>query len=153
MKIYFIFFILVISFCTFPAISWAQGGNEAAPASPKPLNSNQSALAKVEPEKAKSYINMNTVVVKAGDNNSATILCEKGDLLLNGGYELQFKDPQNVTKIFIYANHPTGNMTKIVDPQTQETTPLLQEGWETGLLNNGNEDIKVTAQVLCASGQ
>ena len=152
-KIYFSFVILVISFFTFLTMSWAQEKNETAPASPKALNVPQAPLPKVEPEKASSYINMTTVVVKAGDNNSATILCDKGDLLLNGGYDLQFKNPHNVTSVFIYSNHPTGNMTKTVDPQTLETTPSLQEGWETGLLNNGNEDVKVTAEVLCAKGR
>lgn len=163
-NIYLILIIIVISFCTFPATSWAQGVNETAhdPLQGNVTNSNTSPVApslsevpspKAESQKASSYINTTSVVVKAGDNNSATIFCDKGDLLVSGGYKLQFLNAQDVINAFIYANYPTGNLTKIVEPATKISTPSLQEGWETGLLNNGKNDINVTAQVLCANVQ
>jgi hypothetical protein len=164
-RIYFSLLVLLIWFCTFPTMSWAQGQNETAGDMllGNATNSNTSPIApslsqlptsKAESQNASSYINMTSVVVKAGHNNSATILCDKGDLMVSGGYDVQFKNAHDVTNIFIYANHPTGNMTKIyLDAATKISTPSLQEGWETGLLNNGNNDVKVTAQVLCANVQ
>jgi hypothetical protein len=164
-RIYFSLLVLGMWFCTFPTMSWAQGENETAGDMllGNVTNSNVSPIApsvselptsKAESQNASSYINMTSVVVKAGHNNSATTLCDKGDLLVSGGYDVQFKNAHDVTNIFIYANHPTGNTTKIyLDTATKISTPSLQEGWETGLLNNGNNDIKVTAQVLCANVQ
>jgi hypothetical protein len=145
-------------------MSWAQGVNETAPdlLQHNVTNSNTSPVApslsqvpspKAESQMASSYINMTSVVVKPGDNNSATIFCDKGDLLVTGGYKLQFLNAQDVVNALIYANYPTGNLTKLLDPTTKISTPTLQEGWETGLLNNGKSDINVTAQVLCANVQ
>ena len=145
-------------------MSWAQGENETvhdmltgnvtnSSASPIAPSASEVPSPKVESQKASSYVNMNSVVVRAGLNNTATILCDKGDLLVSGGYDVQFKSAHDVANIFIYANHPTGNMTKILDAVTKISTPSLQEGWETGLLNNGNNDIIVTARVLCANVQ
>jgi len=163
-KKYFGLVVFVISFCIFTTMSWAQGQNETAhdklsgnvtnsSTSPIAPSSSQIPSPKAESQKASSYINMSSVVVKAGLNKSATVFCDKGDLLVTGGYDVQFKSPHDITSIFIYANHPTGNLTKILDPETKISTPSLQEGWETGLSNNGNNDIKITAQALCANVQ
>lgn len=163
-KIYFSFVVLLVWFSTFPAMSWGQGENETtddmlrgnitnSSTSPIAPPASEVPFSKAESQKANSYINTTSVVVRAGNNNTATILCDKGDLLISGGYDLELKSVHNFTNIFILANHPTGNLTKILDPATKISTPSLQEGWETGLLNNGNNDITVTAHVLCANAQ
>jgi hypothetical protein len=144
-------------------MSWAQGVNETAsdPLQGNVTNSNTSPVTpspsqapspKDEKLEASTYIKSVSAVVKPGDNGSATVLCEKGDLFVSGGYKLQLLNAQDAINALIYANYPTGEPNNLVD-QFGTSRPTLIEGWETGLLNNGKNDIKVTAQVLCANIQ
>jgi hypothetical protein len=162
-------FALVSIGVTSPALysmSWAQDEKRMQNAT-VPVNlttSNQSAQAQIpnlqntkgnvsiaQIEKANTYINNSTAIAKRGSSNITTIFCDKGDTSLSGGYSVTFERGKNLTNLFIYANHPTGNTTYLQDPTSRESTKFFQEGWEAGLLNNGNEDVRITAVVLCAN--
>ena len=89
---------------------------------------------------ATSYVKDNTVSVEPFETSAATALCENGDAFISGGYSIGFSSAENLgSSVFIYLNQPVH--------LEMETTS--QEGWRTGVANNQNQTITITASVLC----
>jgi hypothetical protein len=162
----FTLIVLTVLFLALSSLSWALAQNGMENESLLGNLNTSNASAKAGPGAAlsrqatniindtHSYINSTTAIIKPGTSNHAIVLCNSSDPLLNGGYSIGFKSDHSPASVFIYANHPTGIMTRpIPDLTTGGATRFFVEGWEVGLLNNGNESITITAKVLCANVQ
>jgi hypothetical protein len=87
-----------------------------------------------------SYIVTESVKVSPNSNATAKAFCENGDGLVSAGYSMSgFTSVQSASDTMVYVNQPI----------RQKNTTAIFEGWETGLLNNGNASITITAQGLC----
>lgn len=87
-----------------------------------------------------SYIVTESVQVNPNSNATAKALCENGDGLVSAGYSISgFTSVQSASDTMLYVNQPI----------REKNTTAIFEGWETGLLNNGNVTVAITAQGLC----
>jgi hypothetical protein len=87
-----------------------------------------------------SYIVTESVKVNPNNNSTAKAFCENGDGLVSAGYSISgFTSVQSASDTMIYVNQPI----------RQKNTTATFEGWETGLLNDGNATVTITAQGLC----
>ena len=87
-----------------------------------------------------SYIVTNSVKVNPNSNATARAFCENGDGLVSAGHSISgFTSVQSASDTMVYVNQPI----------RQKNTTAIFEGWETGLLNNGNATATITAQGLC----
>jgi hypothetical protein len=87
-----------------------------------------------------SYIVTESVKVNPNSNSTAKAFCENGDGLVSAGYSISgFTSVQSASDTMIYVNQPI----------RQKNTTATFEGWETGLLNDGNATVTITAQGLC----
>ena len=87
-----------------------------------------------------SYIVTESVKVNPDSNATARAFCENGDGLMSAGHSMSgFTSVQSASDTVVYVNQPI----------RQKNTTAIFEGWETGLLNNGNETVTITAQGLC----
>ena len=87
-----------------------------------------------------SYIVAGSEKVNPNSNATAKAFCENGDGLVSAGYSISgFTSVQSASDTMVYVNQPI----------RQKNTTAIFEGWETGLLNNGNATATITAQGLC----
>lgn len=87
-----------------------------------------------------SYIVTESVKVNPNSNATARAFCENGDGLVSAGHSMSgFTSVQSASDTMVYVNQPI----------RQKNTTAIFEGWETGLLNNGNETVTITSQGLC----
>lgn len=87
-----------------------------------------------------SYIVTGSVNVNPNSNATAKAFCENGDGLVSAGYSISgFTSVQSASDTVVYVNQPL----------RQKNTTATFEGWETGLLNDGNATVTITAQGLC----
>jgi hypothetical protein len=87
-----------------------------------------------------SYIVTDSVKVNPSSNATAKAFCENGDGLVSSGYSISgFTSVQSASDTMVYVNQPL----------RQKNTTAIFEGWEAGLLNNGNATVTITAQGLC----
>ena len=87
-----------------------------------------------------SYIVTESAKVNPHSNATAKAFCENGDGLVSAGYSISgFTSVQSASDTIVYVNQPI----------RQKNTTAIFEGWETGLLNNGNATAIITAQGLC----
>jgi hypothetical protein len=88
---------------------------------------------------ATEYTKNDTVLVNPFSEAAATTLCENGDAITAGGYSIGFGSLGTLENVYIYADKPIH----------LETDTSSQEGWQTGLVNDQNETVSITATVLC----
>jgi hypothetical protein len=87
-----------------------------------------------------SYIVRESIKVNPNSNATAKAFCENGDGLVSAGYSMTgFTSVQSASDTMVYVNQPI----------RQKNATAIFEGWETGLLNNGNASVTITAQGLC----
>jgi hypothetical protein len=85
------------------------------------------------------YLNSKIAPVTTGNYTIVSVFCNEGDGLISGGYSLGFSSTQSAPDTMVYSNRPTQEINQ---------TGYF-EGWEAGLVNNGNAAAEIAATVLC----
>ena len=88
---------------------------------------------------ATEYIKNDTVLVNPFSEAAANASCENGDAITAGGYSIGFSSPGTLENVYLYADKPIH----------LETDTSSQEGWQSGVANDQNETVSITASVLC----
>jgi len=104
----------------------------------------------------KSYIVPNKTSVQANNSGLIGASCDEGDGLVIGGYSLNTSSDggRSLSNVIISANFPMiSNVTmpvqqKVVERATQPQSPI-QEGWTTGVINNGDRPLELVVNALC----
>jgi hypothetical protein len=147
-------------------------GNLSSSSVPNNTSSNQSlikGLTNVAPSLAEtlpsheqpSYTVKNKISVQANNSGRIGAFCDDGDGLVIGGYSLNSSDGgRSLSDIIISANLPmiknvtTSPSSQSEQKKIEERSPLLQsaadqEGWTTGVINNGNRPLELDVNALC----
>lgn len=85
------------------------------------------------------YLKTKTVKVQPFSNSTSRVFCEDGDGIISGGYSIGFHSINSAFNTMVYSNHPLQMINK---------TGYF-EGWETGVVNKGNEAVTLSATTLC----
>jgi hypothetical protein len=96
-------------------------------------------LTKAAAQGSSTYTKIKIVKVLPAHNATATVFCNNGDGLLSGGYSIGFKSIKSAFNTMVYSNHPI---------HLKNATASF-EGWQAGLINNGNETSTIAATELC----
>jgi hypothetical protein len=96
-------------------------------------------LTKAAAQGSSTYTKIKIVKVLPAHNATATAFCNDGDGLLSGGYSIGFKSIKSAFNTMVYSNHPV---------HLKNATARF-EGWQAGLINNGNETATIAATELC----
>src|SRR6185437_16388 len=86
-----------------------------------------------------SYLKMKVIKVLPNTNATVSVFCKKGNDLLSGGYSIGFTSSKSAIYTKIYSSHPA----------YQKNATGIFEGWESGLINNGNETVTIKSIALC----
>jgi hypothetical protein len=85
------------------------------------------------------YIKTNTISVQPSSNATSRVFCNDGDGIISGGYSIGFRSVDSPFDTMLYSNHPIQKINQ---------TGYF-EGWESGLVNKGNETVTLSATTLC----
>jgi hypothetical protein len=96
-------------------------------------------LSKAIAQGSSTYTKIKTVKVLPAHNATATAFCNNGDGLLSGGYSIGFTSIKSAFDTMVYSNHPV---------YLKNATARF-EGWQAGLINNGNQNATIAAMELC----
>jgi hypothetical protein len=96
-------------------------------------------LSKATAQASSTYTKVKTVKVLPAHNATATVFCNNGDGLLSGGYSIGFTSIKSAFNTMVYSDHPV---------YLKNATARF-EGWQAGLINNGNQTATIAATQLC----
>lgn len=85
------------------------------------------------------YIKSDTISVSPSSDATSRVFCKDGDGIISGGYSIGFHSIGSPFDTMLYSNHPI---------QTINQTGYF-EGWESALVNKGNETVTLSATILC----
>jgi hypothetical protein len=96
-------------------------------------------LSKAAAQGSSTYTKIKIVKVPPAHNATATVFCNNGDGLLSGGYSIGFTSIKSAFNTMVYSDHPV---------YLKNATARF-EGWQAGLINNGNQTATIAATQLC----